>query len=500
MLWIQLGIVLACILVGARLGGLGLGVVPGLGLFILVWGFGNAPSGPPIDVLLIILAVITAAATLQAAGGLDYLVFIADRLLRRKPEWITFVGPLVAYAFTFCAGTGHVAYSILPVIAEVSRKAGIRPERPMSISVIASQQAITASPLSAATAGMIALLSAEALTAAGVDPGLSIGLREILMVCVPATLVGVLLGAISVYRKGVELAEDPEYQRRLAAGEMPAPVAISELPPKELAIARRAVAIFLGAALIVVLVGVIPILRPTVPASPGDVFPVSGWFEGATPSTDAAAATSAAGGAGTAAASSAEPAVARNPPTPIGMVDTIQIVMLFTAAAIMIFCRASPDKAVRGSIMRAGVIAVISILGIAWLGNCFVDEFRPVIIETIKETATARPWTFAIGLFVLSILLYSQAATVAALMGVGLAIGIHPILLVAMFPAVNGYFFLPTYGTVVAAINFDHTGTTHIGRYVLNHSFMRPGLVATIGAVGMGLGLVHVYRLLGWVA
>lgn len=477
MLWLQLAIVLGCILLGARLGGLGLGLAPGLGLLVLIWGFGNAASGPPLDVLLIILAVITTASTLQAAGGLDYLVLVADRLLRRRPQWITFVGPLVAYGFTFCAGTGHVAYSILPVIAEVSRKAGIRPERPMSISVIASQQAITASPLSAATAAMIALLSARSLADAGADPTLAVGLREILLVCVPATLVGVLLGAVSVYRMGVELADDPEYRRRLESGVVPTPTKLTALAPQEAQRAKRAVAIFLGAALLVVLLGVVPALRPTVPNTAPALMPVASWFGVVDPAPD--------------------PLVQGDVDEPISMTAAIQVVMLAAALAMMLFCGARSDAAVRGSIMRAGIVAVISILGIAWLGNCFVDEFKPEIVGLISGVAEAQPWTFAIGLFALSILLYSQAATVAALMGVGVALGIDPLLLVAMFPAVNGYFFLPTYGTLVAAINFDGTGTTHIGRYVLNHSFMRPGMVSTVAAVAVGLGLATLYRTLG---
>lgn len=481
MLWMQLAIVLGCIFVGARLGGLGLGVVPGIGLLILIWGFGNEPSGPPLDVLLIIVAVVAAAATLQAAGGLDHLVVIADRLLRRKPEWITFIGPLVSYAFTFCAGTGHVAYSVLPVIAEVSRSAGVRPERPLSISVIASQLAITASPLTAATAAMIALLSTAGLEKAGGDPATSVGLREILMVCVPATLIGTLLGALSVAWRGPELADDVEYQRRLAEGEIKPAKKVVELAPQELVHARRAVGIFLAAAIVVVVVGLAPSLRPSMPNDPSAALPVANWFMAPNaPAPDAAAA-------------------AVEAHEPVSMVVTIQIVMLCAAAAIMLFAKASPDKAVRGSIMRAGIVAVVSILGIAWLGNCFVGEFQPEIVGGISKIAGVYPSTFAIGLFLLSILLYSQAATVAALMGVGVALGIHPILLVAMFPAVNGYFFLPTYGTVVAAINFDQTGTTHIGRYVLNHSFMRPGLVATISAIVVGLALAKLYQAMGMV-
>src|SRR5262245_11491031 len=209
MFWLQFAIVLAAIFFGARVGGIGLGTVAAIGMFILIFGFGNAPGALPIDVIFIIVAVITAAAALQGAGGLDLMVMWAEGIIRKKPAAITFVAPIVSYFFTFFAGTGHVAYSLLPVIAEVSRKAGVRPERPLSISVIASQQAITSSPISAATAAMIALSAAN-------DP--SMGLKDILFICLPATLMGCLIGAASVYRMGVELSEDPVYLERLKNG------------------------------------------------------------------------------------------------------------------------------------------------------------------------------------------------------------------------------------------------------------------------------------------
>lgn len=138
---LQLAFVLTAIIIGARLGGIGLGVMGGIGLGILTFVFGLQPTAPPIDVMLMIVAVISAAACMQAAGGLDLMVKVAERLLRKNPAHVTILSPLVTYAFTFIAGTGHVAYSVLPVIAEVATETKIRPERPLGIAVIASQQA-----------------------------------------------------------------------------------------------------------------------------------------------------------------------------------------------------------------------------------------------------------------------------------------------------------------------------------------------------------------------
>jgi len=436
MFWIQFAVVLVAIFVGARVGGIGLGTVAAIGMFVLIFGFGNAPGALPIDVIFIILSVITAAAALQAAGGLDLMVLWAEKIIRRNPKRITYVAPIVSYFFTFFAGTGHVAYSILPVIAEVSRKAGVRPERPMSISVIASQQAITASPISAATAGMIALFAKN---------NSSLGLKDILIICLPSTLIGCLAGAFSVSRIGVELDQDPVYLARLKAGEIhdakKSAANESAITPE----ARRAVMIFALSIVGVVLVGLFPGLRPT--------FEVAGKT------------------------------------TTLGMATVIEMVMLACAALIMIVCRTKSDSVVGSSVMKAGVVALISILGIAWLGSTFFEEFQAEVVAEISHVIQAHPWVFSVGLFSLSILLYSQAATVAALMHVGVALGIPLHFLIGMFPSVNGYFFLPTYGTIVAAISFDQTGTTGIGKYVLNHSFMLPGLVATVTAVVTGLAI-----------
>jgi anaerobic C4-dicarboxylate transporter DcuA len=430
MFWIQFLIVLACIFIGARLGGVGLGVMGGVGLAILVFVFGLQPTSAPIDVMLMILAVVTAAGALQAAGGMEYLVFIAEKALRKNPKWITFIAPMVTYIFTFCAGTGHVAYSVLPVIAEVARESGVRPERPMSIAVIASQQAITASPISAATVALLALLT-----------DFNINLLQIMLICVPSTFIACMIAAFVASRKGKELNMDPEYLKRLEAGLAPIKKDKKAFTPNPGA--KISVFLFLLAAVLVVLLGSFEELRPG--------WEVEGVF------------------------------------TRMTMPGAIEIVMLTIAALIMIFCKPKAEEIVSGSVFKAGATAVVAIFGIAWMGDTFFQGNMELISGSISDLVTAAPWLFAVALFALSILLYSQAATVRTLMPLGITLGINPALLIAMFPAVNGYFFIPNYPTVVAAINFDRTGTTGIGKYILNHSFMVPGLVATVGAVGIGI-------------
>lgn len=434
MIWVDLVVVLVCIVCGARLGGIGLGTVAALGMSFFVFGLGRAPGKFPGDVLLIVLCVVTLASALQAAGGLDLMVSVAEKALRRHPRQITLLAPLIAYVFTFISGTGHVVYSLLPIIAEVSRKVKVRPERPLSISVIAAGAAVTASPMSAATAGMVALFS----------KGGRFGLTDILLVCIPSTLIGVLAGALAVRKMGVELEDDPVYRERLARGDLASDVSVKARPV--LPGAKWSVLLFLGAVVVITLLGLVPGLRPD--------FVVGGSSE------------------------------------KLSMVSSISQVTLAATALILFICKVKPDAVVTGSVMKAGIVAVISILGIAWLGSTFFESHRPEIFAAISAHVQQYPWLFSFVLFLLSILLYSQAATVAALMGVGLLLGITPPLLIAMFPAVNGYFFLPTYATIIAAIQFDSTGTTGIGRWVLNHSFMRAGLVTTAVSLAVGFLLV----------
>ena len=436
MIWVELLVVLGCIFLGARLGGIALGAVGGIGLVILVFLFGLPPGMPPRTVLGMILAVITAAATMQAAGGLDYLVLIADRALRIWPAGITLVAPIIAYVFTFAAGTGHIVYALLPVIAEVSRKAGVRPERPLSIATIASQQAITASPISAATVALLGLLSPIGVT-----------LQQILLICVPATLLGSVLGALSVMWKGPELADDPIYQDRLAQGLVEGSAPMIKLEGGNLRRARGSVAVFLLTAMLVVVLGLFPSLRP-------NYLVTNGGQEGL---------------------------------EQLDMAPAIMILMLAAAGINMLVFRAGAVASAKGSIMQAGTVALISIAGLGWLGSSFFEGNRHLIIGSISAVVQQHPWIFALGLFALSILLTSQAATVVTLMPVGIALGLGAPVLIAIFPAVNGYFFLPTYATMLAAISFDQTGTTRIGKYILNHSFMLPGMVATVSSVGLGL-------------
>ncbi len=430
---IQLLFVLAAIIVGARLGGIGLGVMGGVGIAILVFVFGLEPGEVPIDVMLMIAAVISAAAAMQAAGGLDYLVRLAEKMLRKNPSQVTILSPLVTYFFTFVAGTGHVAYSVLPVIAEVARETKIRPERPLGIAVIASQQAITASPISAATVALLGLLTDFHIT-----------LFDIIKITIPATLVGVLIGAFLSKRVGKELMEDPEYLRRVEAGMITEnKKVINEIrTPWQ---AKLSVVLFILSTALIVVFGSIPSMRPV--------------FNG----------------------------------TPMGMPELIEILMLSTCAIILIVSRTNGIAPTQGSVFIAGMQAVIAIFGIAWMGDTFIHGNLTVLTEGVKGLVTEMPWLFAVALFVMSILLYSQAATVRAIMPLGIVLGMNPMMLIALFPAVNGYFFLPNYPTLVAAINFDRTGTTRIGKYLLNHSFMMPGMVATVVAIVTGLLLIQLY-------
>jgi anaerobic C4-dicarboxylate transporter DcuA len=438
MIWLELLVVLACIFVGARLGGIGLGTTAGLGLVVLVFIFGLPPGMPPRTVLGMILCVVTAAATMQAAGGLDYLVVIADKALRVWPAGITIVAPIVAYVFTLAAGTGHIVYALLPVIAEVSRSAGVRPERPLSISTIASQQAITASPISAATVALLGLLGPS-----------GVHLYQILLICIPSTLLGSLLGALAVMWKGPELKDDPDYLDRLAKGLIAAPASTTKLEGASLMRARGSVIVFLLAAVLVVVLGLFPSLRPSYTVLSGGQESIE----------------------------------------TLDMAPAIMMLMLAAAGINMLVFKAPAGATVKGSIMNAGMVALISIAGLGWLGSSFFEGNRQLIIGSISGVVQLHPWVFAIGLFALSILLSSQAATVVTLVPVGVALGLGAPAMIAMFPAVNGYFFLPTYATLLAAISFDQTGTTKIGKYVLNHSFMLPGMVATVSSVLIGFVL-----------
>jgi len=441
---IQLFIVLALIFIGARVGGIGLGIYGMVGVFILVFIFGLKPGNIPLDVMLIIVSVITATASLQAAGGLDYLVGLAAKFLRKHPDHITYYGPLTTWLFCIVAGTAHTSYSLLPIISEIATKSKIRPERPMTVATIAASLGITGSPMSAATA---AVISTDLLGGKGIE------LKDILLVCIPASLIAILVSSFVQNRVGKELVDDPEYQRRVKEGLIDPNETLETAGGSDESAtngqykyAKRAVWAFLLGVFLVVLFGSIPSLRPS--------YMVDGEMQR------------------------------------LSMPHTIEILMMSIAALILIVGKAKVGDAVKGNIFGAGMNAMVSIFGIAWMGDTFFNGNIEFFKNGIADIVTQYPFLFAIALFFMSIMLFSQAATVRTLYPLGIALGISPMALVAMFPAVNGYFFIPNYPTEVAAINFDRTGTTRIGKYVINHSFQLSGFITTFVSIGVGYLIV----------
>ena len=438
---LQFAIVLTLIFIGARIGGIGLGIYGMVGVFILVFVFGMKPGNLPIDVMLIIVSVITAAASLQAAGGLDYLVGLAAKFLRKHPEKITYYGPLTTWLFCIVAGTAHTSYSLLPIISEIATNSKIRPERPLSVATIAASLGITGSPVSAATA---AIISTDLLGGKGME------LSTILIVCIPASLIAILVAAFVQNHVGKELVDDPIYKERVAQGVIKPEEdskLIDEMIKNPNPRAKYAVMAFLLGVFLVVLFGSVPSLRPS--------FIVDGELQR------------------------------------VSMPETIEIIMMAISALILILGKAKVGDAVKGSVFAAGMNAMVAIFGIAWMGDTFFNGNLEFFKEQIANVVTQYPFLFAIALFFMSIMLFSQAATVRTLYPLGIGLGISPLALVAMFPAVNGYFFLPNYPTEVAAINFDRTGTTRIGRFVVNHSFQLAGFITTIVSISVGYVIIQ---------
>jgi anaerobic C4-dicarboxylate transporter DcuA len=442
MIIVQLAVLLICIFIGARMSGIGLGVMGMIGLLVLLFVFGMQPSDPPLEVMLIILSVVTAAAALQAAGGMDYLVEIAGKILKKHPRQITLLGPLVTYAFVLFAGTAHISYSIMPIVAEVAIKNRIRPERAMSMSVTAAHMAITASPVSAAAAALLSVLG-----------GTGVGLAQILMIAIPSTLIGVIVGILFVWNRGKELKEDPEFLER-----MKDPAFVKNLEGKgEQATtlapgAIKSVVIFSLAIVAVVLLGSFPDLLPQFSGKEGFA-----------------------------------PGFAVNASGRVQMPSMIMMIMLSAAGLIILFANTTAAKVTKASLFASAGQATIAVFGVVWMSSTFMDNNFETIQNTLGEVVAAYPWLFAVALFVLSMLLYSQASTTKALMPLGLSLGLTPAYLIGIFPACNGHFFIPGYPTLLTAIQFDRTGTTRIGKYVLNHSFMLPGIVTTTASVLAGL-------------
>ncbi len=417
-MWIiELLVVLIFIWLGARIGSIGIGFAGGAGVLVLGLVFGLPPGDIPTDVILIIMAVISAIAAMQVAGGLDYMVEIAEKILRKNPKHITFLAPVVTYTMTLLAGTGHTAFSTLPVIAEVAKENGIRPSRPLSIATVASQVAITASPISAAVVFFSSILEPH-----------GVGYLQLLAISIPSSFAACMLGAIVANVLGKELKDDPVYQERLAQGLVAEPKGMQKRDIKPAA--KKSVLIFLAG--LVMVVGYATAISDNV-----------GLI--------------------------ADPILSRD--------AAIKTIMLTVAMLIILLCKETAGKVLDAPTFKSGMSACICVLGVAWLGTTFVSAHMEEIQMLAGNVLEVKPWTLAIGLFVAYMLLYSQAATTRALMPAALAMGVSPLAAVGAFAAVSALFVLPTYPTLIAAVEFDDTGSTRIGKYVFDHPFIIPGVV-----------------------
>lgn len=425
MIWIELFIVLLFIFIGARIGGIAIGYAGGAGVIVLTMGFGLKAGSIPVDVILIIMSVIASIAAMQNAGGLNYLVNLSERILRKNPKRVTFLAPAVTYIMTLLSGTGHTVYATLPVITEVSKEGNVQPSNPLSISVVASQIAITASPISAAV-----VIFAEYLEPFGVS------YLQLLSIAIPSTILAVMGGSFVSNLLGKPLDKDSVYLERKAKG-LVRSIASEEY--KDSKKAKHSVLIFLVSIIFVVVYATFTSEK-------------TGLITNA----------------------------------PISRNEAIIAIMLFAAVVITLVCKIDIGRVTSTSTFKSGMSACICVLGVAWLGDTFVSNH----IEEIKEAAGGLlndySWLLAVVLFFASMMLYSQAATTVALMPAALALGVSPVAAIASFAAVSALFVLPTYPTLIAAVEMDDTGTTKIGKYVFNHPFLIPGVVTISLSVMFG--------------
>ncbi len=422
----QLLIVLAALWVGSRYGSLALGAISGIGLAILVLGFQMQPGEPPTDVIYIIVAAVTCAGVMQASGGMEWLIQIAERLLRKHPEHITFFAPLCTFFLTVLVGTGHVVYTLMPIICDIALKKGIRPERPCAVASIASQVGITCSPIAAAVVAFVTISNAN---------GFDITIPQVLMITIPACLTGLLAASLASYNRGLDLDKDPVFQKKLNDPEQhdyiygSTQTTLDREIPKS---AKQSVFIFLGALAVIVIFAIFPQLLPIY----GD--------------------------------------------SRLKMNIVIQIIMITAAAFMIIFCKASPKKAVAGAVWQSGMVAVVAIYGIAWLADTYFSNYIGEIQVMLEGVVQKYPWSIAFVFFLVSVLINSQGAVVVAMLPLAYQLGIPGEVLLGVLPAVYGYFFIPNYPSDIATVNFDRSGTTVIGKYLLNHSFMLPGMVSVV--------------------
>ena len=477
-------VVLGCILMGTRVSGVGVGLWGGVGVFVLVFVFGEAPGEPPAGAIAIILAVVTAAAMMQAAGGIDWMVVVAAKVIESRPKQITLIAPLTAFAFTIGAGTSNILYPLMPVIYDVSYRNGIRPSRPMSVSVVQSGVALAASPVSAAMAAMLTLTDTSEY---------GFGLAEILAVTIPACLIGIVVTSLVMNRIGKELADDPEVQEKIRAGLLPpiptaqvsgrrqvkataggpdqeaAPAggagsaatggtAAADLPPEPASArltstkeGRNAAIAFLLGVLLIVILGLFEDLRPS--------FEVEG--EGS---------------------------------VPLDMTSTIVMVMFVVGVAILFLGRPSVKAVPEQPVFKAGMIAAIALFGIAWMTSTFITAYEEVIVDAVGGWVNDYRFIFALSVFIVAALTTSQSTATRTMVPIGLAVGLPPAVLTGMWAgAMGGVYSLPTGGPQIAGANFDLSGTTKLGTKLVDHSYFVPMLILSFTTVVVGAAIGAIF-------
>ncbi|SPZ22001.1 Anaerobic C4-dicarboxylate transporter DcuA [Providencia rettgeri] len=425
MVWLEIIVVLGAIFFGIRMGGIGIGLCGGLGLAVLTIGFGLPIGSPPVDVILIIMTVVVAASALQAAGGMDYLVLLASKFMRKNPKYLNIIAPIITWVMTIMAGTGFIVFSMLPVIAEIAKDSGIRPSRTLAGSVVASQIAISGSPISAAMAAMLTIMEGNGVT-----------FIVVMSVCLPASFVAAMVAAFIASRQGCELEDDEVYLERLQKGLVHK---YEEKKGESTTREKFSVVLFIIATIAIVILAAFPQLRP-------------GFDIG----------------------------------KPMGTRDIIIICTLSAACLMVVFCKTSPDSIVLAPTFRSGMSSLAVILGIVTLGTTFVDAHMDQIKAIAGDVLSAYPILLALVLFLTCALLYSQGATTPLIIPLAIALDVPTWAILASFVAVTGVFVLPTYPTSLAAIEFDSTGSTRVGKYILNHPFMLPGLGGIIAGVAFG--------------
>ena len=421
-------VLLACLLVGVRHGGIGLAVISGIGLVIFTFVFGYKPGTPPIDVMLTILAVVTCAGFLQTSGGLTVMLKYAEKFLRNNPKHVTILAPLTTWFLTVLCGTGHVVYTMFPIIYDIAIKQNIRPERPMAVASVASQMGICASPVSVAIVSIVGFMAAA---------GHNYSVLQLLAVAMPA---------------GKDLDKDERFQEFIKDPENKAYVygdseslMDKELPPSF----YHAMYIFFLGIIVIAILGNFSELLPHFPNAKGDLKPIS-------------------------------------------MTAVIQMVMLLVAAAILFACKVKAKDVGNSQVFKSGIVALVSVYGVAWMANTFFSAHMAFLKDFLGNAVATYPWAFAIIAFLTSKLVNSQAAAIAIVFPMALSVGMDPVIIMSFISACYGYFFLPTYPSDLACIGFDRSGTTRIGKYILNHSFMIPGLIGVISGCCVGFVMAHI--------